>query len=62
MNSNKPILLLSFYFAVFANTNAQDKKSYPKTNLEQFATVVNIDWPKAVRILLRNKKRIILKF
>jgi hypothetical protein len=56
MNPNKYLfLLLSFFLLSFANTNAQDKEKLSKKFRAVWIATVNIDWPKAVRILLRNK-------
>jgi hypothetical protein len=56
MNPNKYLFLLLSFFCCLCKYKMQDKRAILKTNLEQFdCHSVNIDWPKAVRILLRNK-------
>jgi uncharacterized lipoprotein YddW (UPF0748 family) len=46
MNPNKYLFYCCPFFAVFCKYKCAGQKSYPKTNLEQFATVVNIDCQK----------------
>jgi hypothetical protein len=62
MNPNKYLFLL-LSFCCLCKTNAQDKKSYPKTNLEQFdCHSGKYRLAKSGTDPIEKQKRIILKF
>lgn len=65
MAKNKVLLpLFILLLSIITKGNAQKKDHFPKNEFRGvwIATVVNIDWPKKITILLKSKKRIIYKF